>query len=59
VVSGSYKLWSFIDSDKNGEYSFGSAVPFKPSEKFSYLKSTLKLKPRWMQTDVIFDFFKK
>lgn len=59
VVSGSYKLWSFIDSDKNGEYSFGTAVPFKPSEKFSYLKPTLKLKSRWMQTDVIFDFFKK
>ncbi|MCH8170019.1 MAG: Ig-like domain-containing protein [Bacteroidetes bacterium] len=59
VVSGSYKLWCFIDSDKNGKYSFGTAVPFKPGEKFSYLKSTLELKPRWMQTDLIFDFENK
>ena len=59
VISGNYKLWSFIDSDKNGEYSFGTVVPFKPSEKFSYLKLKLELKPRWMQTDVIFDFENK
>ena len=59
VISGNYKLWCFIDSDKNGEYSFGTVVPFKPSEKFSYLKLKLELKPRWMQTDVVFDFENK
>ena len=56
VVSGNYKLWCFIDSDRNGEYSFGNTFPFKPSEKFSYLKSKLELRPRWMQTDIILEF---
>ncbi len=56
VVSGKYKLWCFIDKDINGEYSFGRAFPFQPAEEFSYLKSKLELRPRWMQTDVVIEF---
>ncbi len=56
IVSGKYKLWCFIDKDKNGKYSFGSPFPFQPAEKFSYLKYELELKPRWMQTDVVLEF---
>lgn len=56
VVAGKYYLWSFIDSDKNGKYSFGNILPYKPAEQFIYLNSSLDLKPRWMQTEVILDF---
>lgn len=56
VTAGKYMLWCYFDADSNYQYSFGWPQPIKYSEKFSVYSDTLKLKPRWMVTDVIFNF---
>jgi hypothetical protein len=58
IQPGKYLLWCFLDKDNNKKYSFGSPVPYKPSEQFSFYPDTLDLKPRWVITDVSFDFNK-
>ena len=56
VTAGKYLLWGYFDADSNYQYSFGWPQPIKYSEKFSVYSDTLKLKQRWVVTDVIFNF---
>lgn len=56
VEPGMYILWCFYDTDKNGLYSYGSVFPFSPSEGFCFFDKKLELKPRWVVTDILFDF---
>ena len=51
-----YRLWSFIDSDSSGEYSFGNVEPFEQSEKFKYYPDTLNLRARWPVGDIILNY---
>ena len=53
VLPGNYLIWCFIDSDKNGEFNFGSVEPFDFSEKFYSYPDTLLLRARWPVGDVI------
>ena len=53
VLPGKYLLWSFIDKDKNGKYTFGSVYPFKYAEEFKFYPDTLNLRARWPVGDVI------
>jgi Bacterial Ig-like domain len=56
VTAGKYMLWCYFDADSNYQYSVGWPQPIKYSEQFSVYSDTLKLKPRWVVTDVIFNF---
>ena len=56
VVPGKYILWSYLDIDSSGTYSYGEIKPFKPAEEFSYYRDTLSLRARWVQTDIMFEF---
>jgi hypothetical protein len=52
VYPGKYLLWSYIDKDSSGTYSYGKPYPFTPSERFVYYPDTLKLRARWPVADV-------
>ena len=56
VEPGNYQLWCFADEDSSGLFNYGWAQPFKPSEKFYFYPDTLNLKPRWVVTDILFNF---
>ncbi len=56
VEAGKYMLWCYFDEDSNYQYSYGWPDPIKFSERFSVYSDTLKLKPRWVITDVLFEF---
>jgi len=56
VEAGKYLLWCYFDEDSNYQYSYGWPEPIKFSEKFIIYSDTLKLKPRWVITDVLFEF---
>ena len=56
IEAGKYLLWCYFDEDSNYQYSYGWPEPIKFSERFSVYSDTLKLKPRWVITDVLFEF---
>ncbi|MCH7772269.1 MAG: Ig-like domain-containing protein, partial [Bacteroidetes bacterium] len=56
IEAGKYLLWCYFDVDSNYQYSYGWPQPIIFSERFSVYSDTLKLKPRWVITDVIFNF---
>lgn len=47
ILPGTYVIEGFRDRDKNGEYSFGKAVPFQPSERFFVYSDSIKVRSRW------------
>jgi len=47
VLPGRYLLEGYCDADQNGEYSYGSVYPFKPSERFTVYQDTVKVRSRW------------
>ncbi|MFC2131070.1 Ig-like domain-containing protein [Bacteroidota bacterium] len=47
IPEGKYQIELFYDLDKNGEYSFGDAYPFKHSEPFLFLKNEQEVPARW------------
>ncbi len=56
VEAGKYILWCYFDEDSNYQYSYGWPEPLKFSERFFIYSDTLQLKPRWVITDVLFEF---
>jgi hypothetical protein len=56
IESGKYILWCYSDADSNYQFNYGWPKPIEYSERFSVYSDTLKLKPRWVITDVIFNF---
>jgi hypothetical protein len=52
ITPGKYILWSFIDKDGDGKYSYGRPYPFKSSEKFAFYPDTLNLRARWPVEDI-------
>jgi hypothetical protein len=58
VIPDKYLLWTYIDSDSSGNYSYGQIKPFEYSEKFVFYPNTLKLIPRWPVGDIIINFDK-
>ncbi|MBI1938540.1 MAG: Ig-like domain-containing protein [Ignavibacteriales bacterium] len=53
IVPGKYLLWSFIDSNNDSVYSYGSVKPFKQAEKFTFYPDTLNLRARWPVGEII------
>jgi hypothetical protein len=47
LPEGFYALWAYRDADSSGAYSFGLPFPFRPSENFTVLPETLKVRARW------------
>jgi hypothetical protein len=56
IIPGKYLLSAFYDLDSNNVYSKGEMFPFKASEEFSFYPDTLKLRARWTETDLKFNF---
>ncbi len=56
VVPGKYFIWSFIDSNNDTTFDFGSIQPYSPSERFIYYPDTLNLRARWPVGDIDFGF---
>jgi hypothetical protein len=59
IIPGKYLLFSYYDSDSSNTYTFGTVVPFKKSEEFSFFPDTLNLRARWSETDIKFKFNSK
>lgn len=59
IIPGKYSLFSYYDIDSSNTYTFGTVVPFKKSEEFSFYPDTLNLRARWTETDIKFNFDKK
>jgi hypothetical protein len=55
ISAGKYMLWSYFDADSNYQFNHGWPQPIEYSERFSIYTDTLKLKERWVITDIIFD----
>lgn len=47
ILPGVYRIEGFRDHDENGEYSYGQASPFQPSERFVVYPDSLKVRARW------------
>jgi hypothetical protein len=47
IKPGNYKVEMFCDENQNGEYDYGSIIPFKFSEKFIRNVNEIEVKPRW------------
>ncbi len=47
LLPGIYLIDGFFDSNGNGRYDFGSAVPFSPSERFFLYPDSIKIRSRW------------
>lgn len=56
IPEGEYLLFSFIDENKNRNYDYGSAFPFKPAEKFFVFEPNLNLKGGWNVENVFIKF---
>jgi hypothetical protein len=47
LPEGLYSVWAYKDADSSGGYSFGLPFTFVPSETFTVLADTLKVRARW------------
>lgn len=47
VPEGKYILESYIDADTSGTYTFGTAYPFTPAERFGRNQDTIRVRARW------------
>lgn len=52
VIPGKYLIWSFIDKNNDGIYSYGKVKPFQYAEEFKFYPDTLNLRARWPVGDV-------
>lgn len=47
ILPGVYVLDAFRDRDGNGRYSWGSAIPFEPAERFVVYPDSIAVRSRW------------
>ena len=55
IEAGNYMLWCYFDADSNYQFNYGWPQPIEYSERFAVYADTLKLKERWVITDIIFN----
>ena len=55
IEAGKYILWCYFDADSNYQFNYGWPQPIEYSERFAVYADTLKLKERWVITDIIFN----
>ena len=51
LISGTYRISGFLDSDGNGEWTAGQIHPFLPAEPLVAHADTAEVRPRW-ETEV-------
>lgn len=56
IPSASYTIQIFEDKNKDGEYDFGSIAPFRYSERFTTLKDSVTVRPRWTIDGILLQF---
>ena len=56
LPEGRYIISAFVDADSSGDYSFGSAYPFRPAERYLLSPDTLRVRARWSVENVIVTF---
>lgn len=56
IDPGKFRLYCFLDKNKNGKHDLGFPSPLVLSEEFHYHNRTIDIPPRWEVTDVIFNF---
>ncbi|MEO5928654.1 MAG: Ig-like domain-containing protein [Candidatus Kapaibacterium sp.] len=56
LPEGEYDISAFRDSDGNGEYNYGSAIPYRPAELYVAWSGSVRVRPRWItnKIDLIF-----
>ncbi len=47
LFEGKHSLFAFQDEDNNAVYTYGSVMPFTPSEPFAVYSDTIKVRARW------------
>ncbi|MBN1558712.1 Ig-like domain-containing protein [candidate division KSB1 bacterium] len=47
MLPGSYVMEIYRDEDENGRFSYGSASPFQPAERFCVYPDTIDIRARW------------
>lgn len=47
ILPGAYTIEMFRDQDGNGRYTYGTAFPFKPAERFFVYPDTVQVRSRW------------
>lgn len=47
MLPGTYVIEGFRDRDNNGQYSYGTAFPFQPSERFFVYSDSIEVRARW------------
>ena len=53
IPPGVYHFEVFCDSDGNGKYSFGNAIPFEYAEPFWFFGKEIEIRPRWKVEDLV------
>ncbi len=56
LPEGKYTFKGFRDADSSGSYSFGRPFPFVPSERFTVVSDTIKVRARWGVEGVVLKF---
>jgi hypothetical protein len=56
LPEGEYEVSAFRDNDNDGEYDYGSPVPFRPAEAFTAFRGSVRVRPRWAtnKVDLVF-----
>lgn len=47
MLPGTYTMEMYRDEDKNGRFTYGSAFPFTPAERFWIYPDTISIRARW------------
>lgn len=55
IEAGKYMLWCYFDADSNYQFNYGWPQPIEYSERFAVYADTIKLRERWVITDIIFN----
>lgn len=52
IPEGEYEVSAFRDADGNGQYDYGSVIPFRFGEAFTNWHGTVRVRPRWVTNKV-------
>jgi hypothetical protein len=47
IPEGEYEVSAYRDSDADGQYDYGSVVPYRPAEAYVIWRGTIRVRPRW------------
>jgi hypothetical protein len=56
ILEADYKLFSFVDINRDGVYNFGNPYPFEFSEPFYLYPSNVGVKGGWTIDNIIIRF---